>query len=163
MHILLRENLEGYLSGKLDPAARQELETHLAACPGCREEWEILRSSAEDIRALRPPQGMDLDPAPGFYARVMESIDTQRGVPFWAMLLDPAFGRRLAFASLMMLALLGAYVAAFDQTDYSSQHLPEAILAGQVPGVPLSRAPHFNSNLAHNRSAVLASLVTEGD
>lgn len=163
MHILLRENLEGYLSGKLGPAVRQELETHLAACPGCREEWEILRSSAEDVRALRPPEGMDLDPAPGFYARVMERIDAEREVPFWAMLLDPAFGRRVAFACLMMLALLGAYVAAFDQTDYSYQHMPEAILAGRAPGGPLSRAPHFNSDLAHNRGAVLASLVTEGD
>lgn len=159
MHILVSENLEGYLSGHLDAADQQAVEAHLAQCPGCRQEWELLRESAEQIRSLRP-QDMDLDPAPGFYARVIDRIDRDREVPFWAMLLDPGFGRRIVFACLMLLALLGAYVAAVEQVDYPSKHRPEAILAGQPAPLP---APRLGPNLDRNRGAVLATLVSEGD
>ena len=107
MHSLLSEHLEGYLSGNLGPADRQALEAHLSACPECRGQMAGFVESAEHIRALRPPQDMELEAAAGFYARVMEKADREREVPFWAMLLDPSFGRRLVFACLMLLALLG--------------------------------------------------------
>lgn len=163
MHILLRENLEGYLSGSLGSDVRQKVDAHLAACSDCREELDALELTAEAVRELRPPDNLELEPAASFYARVMERIDQEREVPFWALLLDPVLARRVAFACLMMLALLGAIVTASDQTDFTSQHVPEAILAGRTPGVLESRAPHFNSNLEHNRDTVLAALVTEGD
>lgn len=164
MHSLLSEHLEEYLSGDLGRTARQALEQHLTACAECRRAWELFRASAEELHTLRPPQNIDVEPAPGFYARVMEQIEQEREVPFWSMLLDPGFGRRVVFACLMLLALLGAYVAAVDQGDYTIKHRPEAILAGTTPqGSPLGTAPRFGSNLEQNRGAVLATLVTEGD
>ncbi len=168
MHILLRENLEEYLSGNLDPASRQALEAHLAACVECREEWEALRQLSEGLRSLRPPQGleMELEPAPGFYARVVDGIGAEPEVPFWTMLLDPQFGRRVAFACLMLLAALGAYVATLQPADYPSQHRPEAVLACAGPNcqstLPMP-APRFGPSLEHNRGAVLAALVSQGD
>ncbi|HZS49555.1 MAG TPA: zf-HC2 domain-containing protein [Bryobacterales bacterium] len=160
MHVLLRDNLEGYLSGNLDSATLGEVESHLAECSGCRQEWIVLRQSAEAIRSLRPPLAMDWDLAPGFYARVMERIDEEREIPFWAMLLDPAFGRKLVFACLMLLALLGTYVAAFEKPDYALQHLPEAVLAGQESSAP---APRIGPSLDRNRGVMLATLVADGD
>ena len=162
MHSLLKENLEGYLSGNLASAERLAFEEHVAQCPDCRAQWETFRASAEDIRSLRAPE--DLESAPGFYARVMDRIDGEREVPFWSMLLDPAFGRRVVFACLMLLALLGGYVAAVGQVDYSIKHRAEGILAGRtVPSSPLSPEPRFGPNLDQNRSVVLATLVAQGD
>jgi anti-sigma factor RsiW len=164
MHTLLRENLEGYLSGNLPPADREALEAHLAVCSDCRGEWLVLRESAEQIRSLRPPEEFEAEVSPAFYAAVIERIDREREIPFWAMLLDPTFGRRVVFACLLLLALLGAYVAAVQPTDYPSQHRPEAILAGQGQASPLLRpARQLGPNLERNRSVVLASLVSEGD
>ena len=165
MHILVRDHLEGYLSGNLDAAAQQALEAHLVACGECRDEWEVLRQSVEDLRLLRPPQNVEWDLSAGFYARVVERIEAEREVPFWTMLLDPGFGRRLVLACLMLLALLGAYVAAFEKADYPTQRHPEAVLACNGPKcapTPVP-APRLGSSLEHNRGVVLANLVADGD
>lgn len=158
MHSLLRDNIESYLSGTLTRGEQEAVEAHLAACPECRRDSEIMRDGALALRSLRPPRDLELEPAPGFYARVIDGIDHEREVPFWAMLLDPGFGRRVVFACLMLLAMLGAYVASADQTDFSLKHRPEAMIAGRP-----SPLPHYGSNLDRNRGAVLASLVSEGD
>ncbi len=161
MHSLLSEHLEGYLSGNLGQADQQALEAHVSACPECRGQMAGFVESAELIRALRPPQDVELEPAAGLYARVMEKVDQEREVPFWATLLDPSFGRRLVFACLMLLALLGTYVAALERPDYPSQHRPEVLLTRQE-SLPVPEA-QFGSNLEQNRGAVLASLVADGD
>lgn len=165
MHDLLRDNLEGRLSGSLDPATDRELDRHLAQCAGCREQWRALAEAAEALRSLRPPQGMDFDLPPGFYARLVEQIESEREIPFWAMLVDPGFGRRVVFACLMLFALLGAYVAAFERPDYASRHRAEATLAmckgpGCVTPLP---APRLGHSLEQNRGIVLASLAANGD
>ncbi len=161
MHSLLSEHLEGYLSGNLGHAERQALEAHLSACPRCRGQMAGFLESAEHIRALRPPQDIELELPAGFYARVMEQADQEREVPFWAVLLEPSFGRRLVFACLMLLALLGTYVAAIERPDYPSQHRPEVLLTRQ-DSLPVPE-PRFGSDLERNRSTVLATLVADGD
>jgi anti-sigma factor RsiW len=162
MHTLLREHLEGYLAGLLLPAEQKELEAHLAGCPGCRNELATMDGSARDLRLLRPPAEFGPGPAPGFFLRVMQRIDEQRDVPFWTLLLDPGFGRRLVFACLMLLALLGGYVAAVDPIEMP--HFPEAILAGRpAQASPLGPATQFGADLNRNRTAVLVTLAAETD
>ena len=167
MHIPLRENIEAYLSGNLGRSEQEALEAHLAGCAECREEWEAIRASADALRGLRPPRDLELEPAPGFYARVIDHIDHERQVPFWAMLLEPAFGRRLVFACLMLLALAGVYVAAFDRVEYPSKHRPEAVLTAcsgpRCQPVLPAPAPRLGRDLDRNRGVVLAALVSEGD
>ncbi len=164
MHSLFRDHLEGYLSGTLPAGERARLETHLAECEPCRRQWEGFRQTALDLRGLRPPD-TELEPSPGFYARVVDRIEGQRQAPLWAFLVDPFFGRRVVFACLMLLAMLGVYVAAFDRPDFSTPHRFEAILAGQpLPGT-LAAHPVLRSgpNLERNRGVVLASLVAATD
>jgi anti-sigma factor RsiW len=158
MHSLVKENLEGYLSERLPAGERQRVEAHLAECAGCRRQWDELVGSAELVRQLRPPQDAELEPAPGFYARLMERIESSPELPFWNLLLEPMFGRRLVFACLMLLALLGAYVVAFAPGDYPGPHRPEAVLADrQQPPVP---APRLGPDLNRNRDVVLVTLVS---
>ena len=164
MHVLLCGNLEGYLSGALPPAEQQKIDAHLADCAPCKQELEAFRESAGWLRELRQPsdpgEAENWEPRPGFYARVIDRIEREREVPFWAMLLEPAFGRRIVFACLLLLAVLGAYVATLDPGDYPSRHRPESILAGQPSPV---HTPRLGTNLDHNRGVVLATLVASQD
>ena len=160
MHSPLRDHLEGYLSGALRPAARRELETHLAGCGACRGEWAALEGSARDLRLLQPPPELEAEAAPGFFLRVLDSIERERSLPFWTLLVDPHFGRRLVFACLMLLALLGGWVAAVDPVE--ARHFPEAILAGQPAGGPLPDQ-RLGPDLKRNRSAVLVTLAANTD
>jgi len=164
MHDVLRLSLEDYLSGNLPARDRQEVESHLTGCQPCRKEWEDLSRSAVLLRQLRPPRhpegGQEWEPAAGFYARVLEGIAAEREVPFWAMLLEPGFGRRLVFACLMLMAVLGAYVLALEPADYPSQHRPETLFAGRSAPVP---GPRPGANIERNRSAMLATLVSTKD
>jgi hypothetical protein len=50
MHPL--DDLSAYLDGELDPARRATVETHLAACDGCRARLSELRATARLIAAL---------------------------------------------------------------------------------------------------------------
>ncbi len=162
MHRLLHEHLEGYLSGVLLPAEQRELNTHLASCSGCRNELAVLQASAQELRLLRSPESVTDGMRPGFFLRVLQGIEEQRQVPLWTMLVDPGFGRRLVFACLMLLALLGGYVAAIDPTEV--QHFPEAILAGRpASGSPLSPAHQLGPDLNRNRTATLVTLAADTD
>jgi hypothetical protein len=89
----------------------------------------------------------------------MYRIEEQQELPFWTMLIDPAFGRRLVFACLVVLALLGGYVASVSPTE--PQRLPGAMLAARP--APLLRAPQLGPNLNRNRVAVLATLASDAE
>ena len=148
-------------AGALLPAEQRELDTHLASCSGCRNELAALQGSAQDLRLLRPSEDREDGMTPGFFLRVMQRVEEQRQVPLWTMLLDPGFGRRLVFACLMLLALLGGYVAAVDPSE--AQHFPEAILAGRPSGSPLGPAHRLGPNLNRNRTAMLVTLAADTD
>ena len=75
MHRLIQDHLEEVLAEsngeELGLAAK-----HLAECSECREEVSILRGHATMLRTLRAGDE-NLAPRPGFYARVMERIESQ--------------------------------------------------------------------------------------
>jgi hypothetical protein len=60
--------------------------------------------------------------------------------------LDFAFGRRVAFASLVLLAVLGSFLASHD-AQYSAGPSPEAIMAQQ-------ERPEFDSAAAQDKMLV---------
>src|ERR1039458_9584271 len=106
MHAVIRESLEEFLSGALDPAALREVEAHLATCSSCREEVRAMQDLSGMLVSLRADEVVE--PAPGFYARVVERVGRSKPVPWFAGLLglDMAFGRRLVFASLLWRAVM---------------------------------------------------------
>src|SRR6266481_6008606 len=62
------------------------------------------------LLTLRAPE--PFTPSPGFYSQVSRRVEVQRPRSLWSFVwLEPAFGRRLAFASLLTLAILGSYTA----------------------------------------------------
>jgi len=149
MHGLIRERLEDYLGGA--PGRAPEVEEHLRDCEQCREELSWMQDQARLLHVLAPSRPMD--PTPGFYARVLGRIDSERRPSFWDAFLEPAFGRRLLATSLMLVCLLGGYLAFTEAANEAPATTPEAVMAAEHP-------PGLGSNVDRDRETVLVSLAT---
>ena len=114
MHEPIRDNLEEYLKGSVGRVPR-DFQRHLEACGDCANELQEMEAQAELLHALRP--GKEIEPSAGFYARVMDRIEAQGRASIWSVLLEPAFGRRLAVASAMLVVLLGTYFVATELSE----------------------------------------------
>jgi anti-sigma factor RsiW len=149
MHAAVTESLEGYLAGSLNPVARRRIEEHLDQCEMCREEVAAMEDVALLFEGLRG--GEAIEPAPGFYARVMSRVAEHKPVPSLANLFafDMAMARRVAFACLLTLAVLGSYLIS-RETGYSASPSPEAIMAQQD-------SPSFGTAPGHD--AMLVTLT----
>ena len=158
MDQFLKDNLETYLSGGLDERQKVEWDAYLAAHPAAAQQVALHEETASMLRELRPPED-NWSGAPGFYDRLAERIEEQRRIPFWSVFLQPPFGRRLAFASLMWLALLGSYFAFTDPAD-SQKRVAEAILVERPSPVFEVR---LGADLNENRSSMLATLISPGE
>jgi len=162
MHSVVKDSLEEYLSGVLAPAGQRHIEAHLSTCERCREELAGLRDISELFVSLRSEhawsdpampgaQGFlaplcDAVPRPGFYARVMRQVGGRRAVPSFASLfsLDLAFARRLVFACLLTLAVLGSYLVV-REGEYAGSLSPEAVMAQQ--NYPAFDSEHGQDNM----------------
>src|SRR5262245_54607483 len=150
MHAVLLEHLEEYLAGVLEPTAQRKIEVHLKTCEACREEVAGMQQTSLWMSALKAEE--HVAPLPGFYARVMRQVGDRRPVPTFSSLfaLDLAFGRRLAFACLLTLAVLGSYLVTRETAEPALMS-PEVIMAQQD-------APAFDAAQAHE--AMLATLTS---
>lgn len=134
MHAVIVENLEEYMSGGLLPAALQEFEAHLRVCPACRDEVRSMQEVSTLFTTLRPSE--EIVPPLGFAARVVRQVASQPAPSFWSLLsLDPGFGRRVVFASLLTLAVLGSYLVS-SEVQYAPGPSPEAIMASDQNAAP---------------------------
>jgi predicted anti-sigma-YlaC factor YlaD len=152
MHQPIRERLEQYLGGTEDAGGVRRIESHLAECGKCRRQVEGMRRQAALLRVLRPEA--ELDPAPGFYARVMDRIETQRSASVWSILLEPVFAKRLAYASLALLVLLGTLALSVDTEPVVAPSTAEVIMVEDPIGPPLGADP------VQDRDVVLVNLAT---
>jgi len=127
MHAVVMESLEEYLSGLLEPAARRRIETHLHDCASCRAGIDGMADVSSLFGALR---NQACEAAPGFYARVVERIESTSAAPSFAGLFafDLVFLRRLAFSCMLTLAVLGSVLVTREAT-YRGSFTPDAILA----------------------------------
>jgi predicted anti-sigma-YlaC factor YlaD len=146
MHAVVIENLEEYLAGTLEPVDQRNIEAHLSACEDCREEMNQMQEVSQLFVSLRPEE--EWQPSPGFYAGVVHRVEEQVVRPSFASLfrLNFVFGRRLAFASLVILAVLGSYLVT-RESEYTSGPSPETVMAEQ-------NSPTFDSGTAHDNMLV---------
>jgi len=149
MHAVVKDSVEEYLSGTLEPGAQRDIEAHLSTCDGCREELAGMLDISQLVGSLQ--SGESMEPAPGFYARVMQEVGGRKAVPSFAGIfsLDLAFGRRLVFACLLTLAVLGSYLVV-SEGAYPGSLSPEAVMAQQ-------NHPAFDSE--HGQDNMLVTLA----
>src|SRR4051812_26696179 len=114
MHAVVMDSLEELLTGTLKPEVQRVVEAHLKTCGPCREEVAAMQEISSCFGVLETAE--ELVPAPGFYAQVRRRIGDQHSEPALAgfLGLDFAFGRRLVFASLITLAILGSYLVSSE-------------------------------------------------
>jgi Putative zinc-finger len=149
MHAVVMESLEEFLAGTLEPSERNSIEAHLGNCAACREELRGMEDLSLLFSSLRPQTA--IEPAPGFYARVAAQIEERNAAPSWNnfFALDPAWGRRLVFSCLLVLAAMGTYLVS-NERGYSSGPMPDAVMAQQTQ-------PSFDSAPAESMLVKLAS------
>jgi len=143
MHAVVMDSLEEYLADALEPATRRTIDAHLNACHSCREELNGMQEMSLLFGSLRTEEVFE--PSPGFCAGVLQHVGTLKPAPTFAGLfaLDFAFGRRLVFASLMTLAILGGFLAT-RETQYPVGPSPDAIMAQQESPAFASAAAQDN-------------------
>ena len=112
MHDVVVNELEEHLAGNASPA----FHGHLASCQACRAEVESIAGVSGLLAELRSEpedtaSGPSLGASPFFYTRVAANIIERQNTGHWGLLAPgAAFFRRVAFASLLVLAGLGSYL-----------------------------------------------------
>jgi len=130
MHQEIRHNLEDYLRGS-GSGLSAEFHAHLGECEECASELRLLQTQSQLLRSLRSPN--DAEPRAGFYARVMERIESQPA-SIWSVFLDRKFGFRLAVASAALAALLGTYLVTSEPGGPELSSTP-AVVSTDMPRV----------------------------
>ncbi|MBI5283220.1 MAG: hypothetical protein HY858_16165 [Candidatus Solibacter usitatus] len=150
----MKDGLEDHLSA-LASHASSALAGHLRACPECSATLAGMKSQAQLFNSLRAPE--QLDPAPGFYARIMERIEAQAAsYSLWNIFLEPVFAKRLVFACLALFVLLGSAVWQTGPDPMLNANNPMTILAGS--DLPQAGA----DDPGRARSVVLVNLASYG-
>ncbi len=151
MHGSMRDDLEDLLAARGAAGEQAEAAKHLSSCAGCSAELASMKAQAELLKSLRAPEG--LEPAPGFYARVLQRIEERAKDSMWAAFIYSPFAKRLVYASLTVAVMLGTYVVTQESRD---GHLGgESMVAQQLHDDP----PVVGSQ-AQQRDAVLANFAS---
>ena len=128
MHQVIVDSLEEYLSGILAPAAQREFDAHLEICAECRRSVNGMLEVSGLFETLRAPAEVAV-PA-GFYAGIVARVNRTQTPSFWSLFaLDAAFGRRVVFASLLTLAVLGSFLVSRETRYSPGPASPEAVMA----------------------------------
>jgi anti-sigma factor RsiW len=138
MHDIVVDELERHLSGGgTYRNASRAFYAHLDACEPCRVEvaqMDELSTLFQEFR-IDPRQDAVPQPSLGFYSRVRNQIVAKPQKQAWGIFSPgAAFFRRVAFASLLLLAGLGSFLvtreSSFGGTDAAAimaQHDPVAV------------------------------------
>jgi hypothetical protein len=106
------------------------------------------------LRLLQNESGAE--PRAGFYARVLERIETQQQTSIWSVFLDRKFGLRLAVASATLALLLGTYLVSTEPGSSVAVNPPVVMTDTPVTEAGL-QADHWQEQ---QRDAVLVDLAS---
>ena len=109
----IQAQLSEYLDRSLGAAPMALVEEHLAACPPCREETELLSETIGQVAALP-----SVEPPLGFTQRVMAHVREIKPQPgLWQRLFLPLRQKLPVQATaLVMFGILGAYILQKEET-----------------------------------------------
>ncbi len=150
MHRSIRDRLEDLLAAR-GAASTADLTEHLSSCAACSSELESMNAQSQMLRSLRSTE--EIEPAAGFYARVMQRIEERAKESIWGVLIYSPFGKRLAYASLTIALMLGTYVITQEARD------------GHLGGERIvAQESHYDAlvvgNQAQQRDAVLVNFAS---
>ena len=113
-HNIIAEEFEDHLGG----GASQAFYDHLKACPDCRTQLSEIDRVTSFMSELKSA-GDSAPPVPlGFYNRVAAGVREQQGSGPWDLFSNSAlFFRRVAFAALLLMAVMGGVLATRDMGE----------------------------------------------
>ncbi len=155
MHRSVEDHIEEFLEGRLDGAAREAFAAHVGVCRQCHDLVSEMQVHSELLHSLRAP--VELEPPPGFYARVMRRVEAEGRPSFWSLLLDPVFGRNLVYASAALVILMGVFLLATEPVSHELASTPVQAMAAE-PAAPLD-----GENPQKGRDSLLVTLATFGE
>jgi len=153
MHQQIRHSLEDFLRGKSQNA---DFQAHLGECAECSDELRSLQQQSQLLQSLRA--GAEVEPRAGFYARVVERIQSQPA-SIWSVFLEPRFGFRLAVASAALVALLGAYLITSEASGPEFASAP-AVVSTDTPLAADASLQEDGPRARQQRDAVLVDLAS---
>lgn len=156
MHRQVRDKLEDYLKGSGSNMSA-EFQRHLQECSDCAGELRGLEAQSQLLRSLRAAN--DAEPRAGFYARVMERIEAQQPFSIWSVFLQPKFGFRLAVASGMLAALLGAYLVTSEPSGPENS-VATTTMVSSPASKTATDASLDQAGVQRQRDAVLVDLAS---
>ena len=143
MHDIVVDELERHLSGGgVYKNASRAFYAHLDVCAGCRAEVAEMDDLSTLLRELRWDDAQSAaesaalpQPSPGFYNQIRYRILEKQQKGAWGLFSpEAAFFRRIAFASLLLLAGLGSFLvtressfSGMDAAAIMAQHDPAAV------------------------------------
>jgi len=151
MHRPIKEHLEDYLQRGTVPPLPAEFEAHLKSCESCRDEVGRMKAQGALMRSLGVQE--EIGPAAGFYARVMQRIESARPATIWDALMEPLFVRRVAYACAAVILFLFSYMVRTEPAEPMASNSPEFIMAVQPQ-------PQLAGAVDKDRQAVLLTLAT---
>jgi len=154
MHDEILNELEEHLSG--EPVSRSFTQ-HLEVCPPCAREVDEMEQVSGSLHVFRVNEADAGMPAPnpslGFYAKVARTIEVEQRSPVWGIFApDLQFFRKVAFASLMLLAVLGSYLVS-RESDYASSMASQQATLTEHNGAAVHESP------AGDRQHILVTLA----
>ncbi len=101
------EDISAYMDGELDAGLAQQLESHLAGCRACAQEFQGLKASAVFVESHAP----ELELRPQVWHNVRARISTAPAPARLEGLLDLILGRRwlAAIATVALLVTIGTW------------------------------------------------------
>ena len=158
MHDAALDELERHLSGNASSA----FYAHLAVCEECRIEVGEMDNVSALFQELRMDRLSAVTNAPqprlGFYNRVVFQIaDHQRRDYRGLFAPGAAFFRRVAFASLLLLAGLGSYLVSRES---SFAPVAGAVGANDAATILASHDPSLDHPAGSDRDRLLVTLAT---
>jgi len=130
MHAVIIHHLEEYLSGSLAPAPLRRFQAHLDTCSHCRREVSEIEQANSLLGCLRARE--TVDPPASFVARVIEDVAGRPAPSLWTLFGDFAFGRRVVFASLITMAVLGTVLVSREEAYQPAPPTPQAVMAADT-------------------------------
>ena len=154
MHQPVQDRIEEYLDNPGNGKIPSGFHAHLGSCSSCAQEVEVFQSHQRSLGVFKAPE--NAEPSPGFYARVLSRIEEQTPDSFLAAFLEPAFGRRLAIACVMLVLMMGTYLVKSEPDSDLAQ--PSGVVVSQKPAAEFEDG----SINPRRRDAVLVNLASYG-